>query len=261
MASSTGAPSHAGENAYMEANELGYSSARKTHQGTVSQVGDPQFFRLANPGPLGLISFALTTFCLSIYLCGAGLPDGNPLGTVGPDQAIFGLAVFFGGAAQFMAGIMEFRVGNTFGTTVHCSYGAFWLAFAMLRVPSLGIQEAYRGDERALSFAIGIMLILWCFLTLIFVVAALRTNLAILLVLGFLALTFFFLSIGQFVSTSHPIAARRVTRAGGVFGALCALGAFYAGSSALMTEDTTWVRFPLGQFSYKSRRRAVADTV
>ncbi|PHH77960.1 hypothetical protein CDD80_7531 [Ophiocordyceps camponoti-rufipedis] len=140
----------------------------KPHQATVSQVRDPRFFRLGNPGPLGLISFALTTFVLSLYLCGAGLPDGNPLGAVGPDQVILGLAIFFGGAAQFTAGIMEFRVGNTFGTTVHCSYGAFWLAFAMLRVPQLGIKEAYQGDERAFSFAIGIMLILWFFLTILF---------------------------------------------------------------------------------------------
>lgn len=51
------------------------------------------------------------------------LPDANSFGSVGPYQAIFGLAVFYGGTAQFIAGIMEFRVGNTFGCTVHCSYG------------------------------------------------------------------------------------------------------------------------------------------
>ncbi|RCI12375.1 hypothetical protein L249_0043 [Ophiocordyceps polyrhachis-furcata BCC 54312] len=247
MASTTGTLSPGEQHGY---------TAPKPHQSTVSQVPDPKPFRAANPGPLGLISFALTTFCLSIYLCGAGLPDSNPLGTVGPDQAIFGLAVFFGGAAQFIAGIMEFRVGNTFGTTVHCSYGAFWLAFAMFQVPSLGIREAYRGDERAFTVAMGIMLILWCFLTLLFVLAALRTNLAIVSVLGSLAFAFFFLSLGQFLTTSHPVAARRLIRAGGIFGALCALGAFYAGSSGLMTEDTTWVRFPLGEFRYRPRRQA-----
>ncbi|QUC23144.1 uncharacterized protein UV8b_07385 [Ustilaginoidea virens] len=229
----------------------------KPHQSMVSQVYDPQFFKIANPGPLGLISFALTTFVLGLYQCGAGLPGSNPMGGVGPDQAVFGLAVFFGGAAQFIAGIMEFRVGNTFGTTVHCSYGAFWLAFAMFLVPSLGIKDAYAGDARAFSFALGIFLILWCFLTLVFFIAALRTNIAILVVLGLLVLAFFFLSVAQFVSTTHPTGARRVNRAGGVFSVLCATAAFYAGSAGIMTEATTWVRLPLGEFARAPKSHTV----
>ncbi|EQL00371.1 Gpr1 family protein [Ophiocordyceps sinensis CO18] len=234
---------------------------RKPHQSMVSQVSDPPFFKVANPGPLGLISFALTTFVLGLYQCGAGLPGSNPMGDVGPDQAVFGLAVFLGGASQFIAGIMEFRVGNTFGTTAHCSYGAFWLAFAMFLVPSLGIKQAYHGDERAYSFALGIFLFLWFFLTLIFFMAALKTNIAILVVFGFLALTYLFLSIAQFVSTTHVTAAIRVNRAGGAFAILSALAAFYTGGSGLMTEDTTWVRFPLGQFSYTPKQPKATDAV
>ncbi|GJN71500.1 GPR1/FUN34/yaaH family protein [Purpureocillium lilacinum] len=234
-----------------EHDHAAHAPGLRPRQLTVSQVYDPQFFNIANPGPLGLISFALTTFVLGLYQCGAGLPNSNPLGNVGPDQAVFGLAIFFGGAAQFIAGIMQFRVGNTFGTTVHCSYGAFWLAFAMFLVPSLGIKEAYAGNERAYTFALGIFLILWCFLTLIFFIAALRTNIAILVVLGFLFLSFFFLSIAQFIATSHATNAVRVNRAGGVFAVFSALAAFYAGSAGLMTPATTWVRFPLGEFDHK----------
>ncbi|PNY24947.1 Uncharacterized protein TCAP_05113 [Tolypocladium capitatum] len=229
-------------------NNAPLATTNKPHQSTVSQVNDAQFYRIANPGPLGLISFALTTFVLGLYQCGAGLPGSNPFGDVGPDQAVFGLAVFFGGTAQFIAGIMEFRVGNTFGTTVHCSYGAFWLAFAMFLVPDLAIKGAYRGDEHAFSFALGIFLIMWCFLTIVFFIAALRTNITILTVLGLLALAFFFLSIAQFISTTHTTSAVRVNRAGGVFAILCALAAFYAGSAGIMTKDTTWVTFPLGEF-------------
>ncbi|KAM4065438.1 GPR1/FUN34/yaaH family protein [Hirsutella rhossiliensis] len=226
MASTTGtSPVHGDEKAYIDGyhnTERGAAvgngvSHSRPHQSTVSQVRDPQFFKVANPGPLGLISFAMTSFVLGLYLCGAGLPDSNSFGSVGPDQAVFGLALFCGGTAQFVAGIMEFRVGNTFGTTVHCSYGAFWLAFAMFLVPSLGIKEAYKGDERAYSFALGIFLIIWCFLTVVFFIAALRTNIAVLVVLGLLALTYLFLSIAQFISTTHITAARRVNRAGGVF--------------------------------------------
>ncbi|KPA44946.1 gpr1 family protein [Fusarium langsethiae] len=233
-------------------------NVQKPHQSMVSQVYDPSFFKVANPGPLGLISFALTTFVLGLYQCGAGLPGSNPFGGVGPDQAIFGLAVFFGGIAQFFAGLMEFRVGNTFGTTVHCSYGAFWLAFAMFFVPDLAIKDAYKGDDRAYSFALGILLILWCFLTLVFFIAALKTNIAILVVLGCLFLAFLFLSLAQFLQTSHPVAAIRINKTGGAFSVICAAAAFYAGAAGIMTEDTTWVRFPLGEIDVKPKKTSMA---
>ncbi|KAL1861273.1 hypothetical protein VTK73DRAFT_7153 [Phialemonium thermophilum] len=151
-----------------------------------------------------------------------------------------------GGVAQFVAGIMEFRVGNTFGTTVHCSYGAFWLSFAMFMIPSLNIEGAYKGDMHAFSFAIGIYLILWCFLTVLFLVAALRTNWTIILVFFFLVLAFLFLSIAQFLSTENKTQSIRVNKAGGAFAVICAFIAFYAGASGLMLPETTFVRFPLG---------------
>ncbi|KEY65415.1 hypothetical protein S7711_04313 [Stachybotrys chartarum IBT 7711] len=251
-----GANYHNG-NGYIHAHQQ--SHGLKAHQSTVSQVYNPQFFKFANPGPLGLISFALTTLVLGLFQCGAGLPDSNPFGGVGPDQAVFGLAVFFGGTAQFIAGLLEFRVGNTFGTTVHCSYGAFWLAFAMFLVPSLGIREAYAGNDAAYDTAVGIFLIAWCFLTIIFLVAALRTNIAILTVFSLLAMAFLLLSIAQFILPSHPTAAVRVNRAGGVFAVLDALAAFYAGAAGLMTEDTTWVRFPLGELPHTPRRQRTRD--
>jgi len=212
----------------------------------------------ANPGPLGLISFALTTFVLGLYQCGAGLPGSNPHGDVGPDQAVFGLAVFFGGAAQFVAGIMEFVCGNTFGLTVHCSYGAFWLAFAMFLVPSLGIKEAYAGDDRAYSFHLGIFLILWCFLTIVFLVAALRTSIAVVSVLFFLVLAFFFLAVAEFISTTHPTASSRVNKVGGAMSVICAFLAFWAGTGPLMTSATTPVRIPLGAIP---RQRATTTSV
>lgn len=175
------------------------------------------------------------------------LPHSNPQGNVGPNQAIFGLAVFFGGTAQLIAGILEFRVGNTFGSTVHCSYGAFWLSYAMFLLPYLGIEAAYKGDHRAYTFALGIFLILWCFLTLLFFIAALRTNAAILLVFFFLTLAFFFLSLANFLATEHPTASLRTNKAGGAFTVICAFFAFYAGASGLMLPETTFVRFPLGE--------------
>ena len=159
-----------------------------------------------------------------------------------------------GGVAQFVAGIMQFRVGNTFGTTLHCSYGAFWLSFAMFLLPAVDIKGSYNGDTKAYSFAVGIYLILWCFLTFIFLVAALRTNYTIILTLFFLVLAFLFLSIAQFTSTEHPTASIHVNKAGGAFMVICAFIAFYAGGSGLMVEETTFVRFPLGTVPIRERR-------
>ena len=149
---------------------------------------------------------------------------------------------------------MEARVWNLTST----SYGAFWLAFAMFQVPELGIKAAYNGDEKAFSFALGVFLILWCFLTIIFFIGALKTNIAILLVLGFLALAFLFLSLGNFLSTTHPVAAVRITKTGGAFSCICAFLAFYAGSAGIMTEDTTWVKLPLGEINVRPEKTNVA---
>lgn len=152
-----------------------------------------------------------------------------------------------GGAAQFIAGIFEFRVGNTFGSTVHCSYGAFWLSYAMFLIPSLGLEAAYKGDMRAYSFGLGIFLILWCFLTFLFLIAALRTNITILLVLSTLTIAFLLLSIANFIQTENPDRSVGVNKAGGGFTVASAFFAFYAGASGLMVKDTTWVKFPLGE--------------
>lgn len=152
-----------------------------------------------------------------------------------------------GGTAQILAGLMEFRVGNTFGTTLHCSYGAFWLSYGMFSLPEIGIEAAYKGDKRAYTFAIGIYLIMWGFLTFLFLIAALRTNVAILLVLFFLFLAYFFLAIANFTATEHATASLHLNKTGGAFAVVCAFFAFYAGASGLMVQDTTWVRFPLGE--------------
>jgi len=150
-----------------------------------------------------------------------------------------------GGFAQFVAGCMEFACGNTFGTTVHCSYGAFWLSFAMFLIPSLGIEAAYGGDKRAYTFAIGIYLILWCFLTLLFFFAALKTNVAILSTFFFLALAFLFLSIASFIATEHKTSSIRLNKAGGAFAVICAFTAFWAGSSGLFLKKTTYLEVPV----------------
>lgn len=104
--------------------------------------------KTANPSPLGLLSFGITTFILGLYHCGAGLPNSDPSAGPGPDTAIIGMALFMGGAAQFAAGMWEFKVGNLFGATAFTSYGSFWLSYAVLKIEGFGVAAGYKGDER-----------------------------------------------------------------------------------------------------------------
>ncbi|HET9981876.1 MAG TPA: acetate uptake transporter, partial [Ktedonobacterales bacterium] len=87
---------------------------------------------LADPAPLGLMGFGLTTFVLS--LVNAGVLKG-----AGDIKVVIGLAVFYGGLAQLLAGMWEFRNGNTFGAAAFSSYGAFWLSFVALLIPGFGV--------------------------------------------------------------------------------------------------------------------------
>src|SRR5690349_15321388 len=86
-------------------------------EGAPIQAASP----IANPGPLGLAAFALTTFVLSMFNAGLVGAGGEPV--------VFGLALAYGGLAQLLAGMWEFKTGNTFGATAFASYGAFWLSF------------------------------------------------------------------------------------------------------------------------------------
>ncbi|PGH06397.1 hypothetical protein GX51_02409 [Blastomyces parvus] len=248
-------PSGSTEGASFEETKGG--AIHHSQQRSASIVPSPAYRKPANPVPLGLLGFATTTFVMGLYQCGAGLPDSNPLGGVGPDAAVFGLAVFFGGMSQIIAGIMAFTIGNTYGTTVHIAYGSFWLGYTMFLVPSLGIKDAYAGDQRAFTFALGIYLTFWGLLSLMFLVASLRTNYATLGVFGLLVPAFLFLALANFLQTSDMQSAIRLNKAGGVFSFLCALVAFYAGASGLMVPETTFIRLPLGEIA-PAEERSVA---
>lgn len=152
-----------------------------------------------------------------------------------------------GGATQFVAGIIEFCIGNTFGSTVHCLYGAFWLSYTMFLILSLDIECQYNGDKQAYTFALAIYHILWCFFTLVFIIAALRKTITIILIFFFLVLAFLFLNIANFIATEHPAQNVQVNKAGSAFMVICALIAFYAGAPGLMLPETTFICFPLGE--------------
>ena len=172
---------------------------------------------IADPGPLGLGAFALTTFVLSVM--NTGLIDAEPV--------VFGLAFAFGGIAQFAAGLWEFAKGNTFGATAFCSFGAFWVSFWYLTGPT-DLSEV---SPSALPNGVGVYLLAWGIFTLYMTVAALRTTMVILAVFVLLTITFFLLAIGDFTEVAMW------TKVGGWFGIATAVAAWY-GSFAGVANAT-----------------------
>jgi succinate-acetate transporter protein len=173
---------------------------------------------IADPGPLGLAAFALTTFVLSMFNANLVSAGGEPI--------VFGLALTYGGLAQLLAGMWEFRTGNTFGAVAFTSYGAFWLsfwAFVQFFEKSVPAKDA--------GHAVGLFLIAWGIFTSYMFIASLRTTAAVALVFLLLALTFFALGIGN--AGAHP----NIIKAGGWLGLGAALAAWYA-SFAVVTNST-----------------------
>jgi uncharacterized protein len=173
---------------------------------------------IADPGPLGLAAFALTTFVLSMYNADLVDKGGEPI--------VFGLAFAYGGLAQVLAGMWEFRTGNTFGAVAFTSFGAFWLSFwAFVQFYEKSVPAADAGH------AVGLYLIAWGIFTTYMFVASLRTTAAIALVFLLLAVTFFLLGIGN--AGAHT----NIVKWGGWFGIATAAAAWYA-SFAAVTSAT-----------------------
>jgi succinate-acetate transporter protein len=163
---------------------------------------------IADPAPLGLAAFALTTFVLSFV--NTGLFKAEPV--------VFGLALAYGGIAQFAAGMWEFAKGNTFGGTAFASYGAFWVSFWWLTGHT--DLSAINADDAA--HTVGLYLLAWGLFTAYMAVAATRVSGAVLAVFVLLTLTFVVLAIGDFTTTEG------ITKFGGWCGIATALAAWYA---------------------------------
>lgn len=190
-----------------------------THERT--PAGPPaQGPQIADPGPLGLAAFALTTFVLSVF--NSGLIKDGAL-----ESVVLPLALFYGGIAQVLAGMWEFRKNNTFGAVAFTSYGSFWLSFAayvQFVAPKLPAAHAYQ--------ATGLFLLAWAIFTVYMTIVATRINGVLLAVFTVLSVTFVLLAageLGQNTSLSH---------AGGYAGLLTAVLAWYGSFAAV--ANATW---------------------
>ncbi|KAK4700489.1 uncharacterized protein P7C70_g5760, partial [Phenoliferia sp. Uapishka_3] len=189
--------------------------------------------RFANPAPLGLSAFALTTFVLSLV-------NVKATGVTTPNVVV-GLALFYGGLVQLLAGMWEFAVGNTFGATAFSSYGGFWMSFALLISPWSGIGAAYT-KAGEFEHAIGFFLFGWMIFTFMMLIASLRSSVALSGVFFFLTITFLLLATAFFVPSMPGISV-----AGG--GLITAFNAWYVAAAGLLTPDTSYFVLPVGNMS------------
>jgi uncharacterized protein len=184
----------------------------------LAQAIERSSWRPADPAPLGLAGFAMTTFVLSMFNAQLVSSAGEPV--------VLGLALAYGGLAQLLAGMWEFRNSNTFGALAFSSYGAFWLSFAALVAifaPQIPLADA--------PHAVGLYLWAWAIFTAYMFVASLRTTAAVALVLALLTATYILLAAGNTGSNTDVI------KWGGYIGLATAVAAWYA-SFAVVTNST-----------------------
>jgi succinate-acetate transporter protein len=180
----------------------------------------------ADPAPLGLGAFGLTLLVFSMFSAGLLAVTGEPV--------VLGIALAYGGVAQLLAGMWEFRRGNTFGAAVFGSYGAFWLSYWMLQQFFVG---KIPGPER--GSAIALFYISWAILTALLWIASTRTTAVVSLMLFLLTLTYLMLGIGD--AGSHA----EIVKVGGWFGLATSATALYAAFAAVFNSTVERTVLPL----------------
>jgi uncharacterized protein len=179
----------------------------------------------ANPAPLGLLGFGMTTVLLNLHNAGF----------YGLGSMILAMGIFYGGVAQVIAGILEWRKNNTFGTTAFTSYGLFWLTLvALLVMPEMGL--ASKTEPAALAA----YLFLWGVFTLVMFIGTLKLNRALQLVFASLTILFFLLAAG------HAMDNPGLLKVAGYEGIVCGASAIYAGLAQVLNEIYGKTIWPLG---------------
>ncbi|MCU1658382.1 MAG: hypothetical protein JWO57_3038 [Pseudonocardiales bacterium] len=185
---------------------------------------------IADPGPLGLAAFAGTTFFLSVV--NTNMVSGTVV------TGVLGLAIFYGGIAQLLAGMWEFAKGNTFGALAFSSFGAFWLSYWYLVNHVVPGWTASKASTNDVHHALGLYLLVWAIFTAYMVIAATRVSAVVLAVFVFLTLTFVALTVGEFATSTGW------TKLGGWLGLVTAACAWYGSLAGVMNATARRVVFP-----------------
>jgi succinate-acetate transporter protein len=179
----------------------------------------------ANPAPLGLMGFGITTILLNL----------SHVGAVSEGSVVLALGIFYGGLAQLVAGLLEWKKRNTFGVVAFTSYGLFWVSLAALLVmPRFGLAD---GIDRS---GMAAYLFVWGLFTVVLFVATLKMNRALMLVFFAFTLLFFLLAIADATGSTT------LQRIAGYEGIACGLGAIYIGAAQILNEVWGRTVLPIG---------------
>jgi len=189
---------------------------------SITQIKDTT----ANPAPLGLLGFGMTTVLLNLH--NAGFYELNSM--------VLAMGICYGGLAQIIAGIMEWKKGNTFASTAFVSYGLFWLSLVTLIVLAKLGWGASSNDVAMAAY-----LAMWGLFTAVMFLGTLRLNRALQIVFGTLTILFFMLAIGDFTAASAGF-----KHATGYEGIVCGFSAIYAGLAQVLNEVFGKTMLPLG---------------
>lgn len=179
----------------------------------------------ANPAPLGLMGFGMTTVLLNLH----------NIGLFGLGSMILAMGIFYGGIAQIIAGIMEWKKNNTFGTVAFTSYGAFWLTLV-----GLILMQKFGWTEPNSPTAMAAYLIMWGLFTGGLFIGTLRLNRALQFVFASLTILFFLLALGDITGN------RAITTIAGYEGIVCGLSAIYTAIAQVLNEVYGKTVLPLG---------------
>lgn len=180
----------------------------------------------ANPAPLGLMGFGLTTILLNLH----------NMGLFGLGSAILAMGIFYGGVAQIIAGAMEWKKKNTFGMVAFSSYGLFWLSLV-----GIIVLPKFTGLKGPSSMAMVAYLALWGLFTLVLFIGTLKMHRGIQVVFFLLTILFILLALGDVM---HSAA---IDRFAGIEGVLCGLSAVYVGAAEILNEVYGRTILPLGE--------------
>jgi succinate-acetate transporter protein len=178
--------------------------------------------KLANPAPLGLMGFGMTTVLLNLHNAGA-----YDLGSM-----IIAMGITYGGLAQVIAGVMEYKKGNTFGTAAFTSYGLFWLSLVILKIfPAMNLCETPS------NYAMAAYFLMWGLFTFVMFFATLKANRAIQFVFMSLAILFFLLTIKELMVAWDLRGIAEMSTVLGIEGVVCGLSAVYTALAEVLNES------------------------
>ncbi|KAM0669827.1 hypothetical protein MY8738_000116 [Beauveria namnaoensis] len=253
------APDNVGHSRFQHPTYRAYVDGQNTQAfGGALQVGNWQPYehrKLANPAPLGLSAFALTTFVLSAL-------NMHTRNTSAPNIVV-SLAFGYGGLVQLLAGMWEMATGNTFGATALSSYGGFWISYAIILTPGFHVLDEYSKPE--VANVLGFYLFGWFIFTTILVLCTLRSTVALFLLFLTLDLAFLFLACEQMAANlGNATAAVALQKTGGLFGFLAAFLAWYNALAGIQDSSNSFfqvpvIHFPWSEHAYELRKKKSAE--